>query len=105
MAIMEISVVPVGTKTPSISQFVADCVRILDERGIPYELTAMGTEVEGEVEELLRLAAQMHQAPFARGAQRVLTTIKIDDRRDKASRIKGKKEAVLTRLKEMKGQR
>ncbi len=105
MAIMEISVVPVGTKTPSISQFVADCVRILDEGGIPYELTAMGTEVEGEVEELLRLAAQMHRAPFARGAQRVLTTIKIDDRRDKASRIKGKKEAVLTRLKEMKGQR
>jgi uncharacterized protein YqgV (UPF0045/DUF77 family) len=40
----------------------------------------------------------MHEAPFTKGAKRVLTTIRIDERRDKEVRIAGKKEAVLRRL-------
>jgi uncharacterized protein YqgV (UPF0045/DUF77 family) len=40
----------------------------------------------------------MHQLPFERGAQRVLTSIKIDDRRDKQLSIQGKKEAVTEKL-------
>jgi uncharacterized protein (TIGR00106 family) len=98
MAIMEISVVPVGTESPSVSPFVAECVRIVDQLGLQYEVTSMGTEVEGDVEELLKLAAQMHRAPFLRGAQRVVTTIKIDERRDKALKIRGKKQSVLKKL-------
>ena len=102
MAIMEISVVPVGTESPSVSQFVAECVKIVDQQGLQYEVTSMGTEVEGELEELLNLAAQMHRAPFAKGAQRVITTIKVDERGDKELKITGKKQAVLKRLKERK---
>jgi uncharacterized protein (TIGR00106 family) len=100
MAIMEISVIPIGTESPSVSPFVAECVKIIAQHGLQYEVTSMGTEVEGEVEELLNVAAQMHRAPFAQGAQRVVTTIKIDERRDKELRITGKKHAVLKRLKE-----
>lgn len=100
MAIMEISVVPVGTESPSVSLFVAECVKIVEQRGLQYEITSMGTEIEGELEELLSVAAQMHSAPFSKGAQRVVTTIKIDERRDKELRITGKKQAVLTKLKE-----
>ena len=102
MAIMEISVVPIGTESPSVSHFVAECVKIVDQEGLKYEVTSMGTEVEGEVEELLRLAAQMHRVPFTKGAQRVVTTIKIDERLDKELKIAGKKEAVLKRLREMR---
>lgn len=98
MAIMEISVVPVGTQNPSMSPFVAECVRLVDQQGLKYEITSMGTEVEGAVEELLRLAGQMHRAPFGKGAQRVVTTIRIDERRDKELNIAGKKKAVLKRL-------
>jgi uncharacterized protein (TIGR00106 family) len=102
MAIMEISVIPIGTESPSVSPFVAECVKIVEQQGLPYEVTSMGTEVEGDVAALLNLAAQMHRAPFAKGAQRVVTTIKIDERRDKELRITGKKQAVLKRLKERK---
>jgi uncharacterized protein YqgV (UPF0045/DUF77 family) len=63
----------------------------------------MGTEVEGAVEDLLRLATQMHQVPFTMGAQRVVTTIRIDERRDKELGITQKKEAVLKRLRGMRG--
>ena len=44
MAIAEISVVPLGTKTPSVSQYVARAVKVLEqEKNIRYEMTAMGT--------------------------------------------------------------
>lgn len=100
MAIMEISVIPIGTESPSVSPFVAECVKIVEQQGLQYEVTSMGTEIEGEVEELLSVAAQMHSAPFSKGVHRVVTTIKIDERRDKALHMTGKRQAVLRRLKE-----
>jgi uncharacterized protein (TIGR00106 family) len=105
MAIMEISVVPIGTASTSIGPFVAACVKLVERQGLKYEVTSMGTEVEGEVDDLLTLAAQMHRSPFSQGAQRVLTTIRLDERRDKELRIAGKKASVLRRLREMGDQR
>jgi uncharacterized protein YqgV (UPF0045/DUF77 family) len=41
----------------------------------------------------------MHETPFKKGASRVVTTLKIDDRRDKRGTLSGKKEAVQSKLK------
>ncbi len=98
MAMMEISVVPIGTTTPSISDYVAGVVRLVQEAGLEYELGPMGTVVVGEIGSLLALARQMHEQPFAMGARRVATTIKIDDRRDKPLSIAGKVRAVQEKL-------
>ena len=100
MAIMEISVVPIGTPTPSLSQYVARAVQILQsEPDIKYELTAMGTIIEGDLERLLALAGRMHRSAFEAGVMRVVTTAKIDERRDKPISITGKVEAVQRILK------
>ena len=81
MAVAEISVVPIGTGSPSVSREVAGAVSVLrSEEKLKYELTAMGTIIEGDVAEILRVTGRMHQAVLDSGAQRVLTTIKIDDR-------------------------
>jgi len=40
----------------------------------------------------------MHEAPFKKGSHRVVTTIKIDDRRDKVGTLSGKKSAVRRKL-------
>lgn len=98
MAIMEISIVPIGTKDTSLSSYVADCLRVLKEEKIPYELTSMGTNIEGNLKDLIRIALKMHNIPFRKGALRVLTTIKIDDRKDKKITISGKKKAVKNKL-------
>jgi uncharacterized protein (TIGR00106 family) len=99
MAMIDISVVPVGTQSPSVSQYVAGAVRILqDEPGIKYELTAMNTIIEGDLEHLLALAQKMHQSAFKAGVKRVVTTIRIDDRRDKPLTIAGKIAAVKEKL-------
>jgi len=98
MAIMDISVLPVGTTTPSLSALVSDCVGIVASSGLRYELTSMGTQIEGDLEVLLKLAEAIHSAPFRRGIQRVVTVIKIDDRRDKDPRMDDKKQAVAEHL-------
>ena len=99
MAIIELSVVPIGTATPSLSQYVARALQIVQsEPDINYELTAMGTIIEGDLEQLLTLVGKMHQSAFDAGAVRVLTTVKIDDRRDKAVSISSKVESVKKKL-------
>ncbi len=100
MAIMEISVVPVGTGQPGISGYVRDCVKELEEagEGISYEITAMGTIVQGDVERLLELAQRMHAVPFRSGAQRVLTSIKLDERLDVEASIEQKVRSVREKM-------
>ena len=99
MAMIDISVVPVGTQSPSVSRFVAGAVKILrDEPGIKYELTAMNTIIEGDLDKLLALAQRMHRSAFDAGAKRVVTTLRIDERRDKPLTIEGKIKAVKEKL-------
>lgn len=94
MAVVEVSIIPVGTGTPSVSRYVADVLKVLEESNLKYELTAMGTIVEGDLDEILKWIRKMHEVPFREGAKRVVTTIEIDDRRDKELTIKGKVKAV-----------
>jgi len=99
MALVEISVVPLGTPTPSVSQYIAQAVKVLEgEKDIKYELTAMGTIIEGDLERVLTLVRKMHEAIFNAGITRVVTTIKIDDRRDKASSMGSKMESLRREL-------
>ena len=99
MAMIEVSIVPVGTATPSVSQYVAGALRVLEnEPGIKYELTAMNTIIEGDLEKLLALAQKMHNSAFDAGAKRVVTSIRIDERRDKPLTIEGKIKAVREKL-------
>jgi uncharacterized protein (TIGR00106 family) len=99
MAIIDISVVPVGTGSPSVSDYVAGAVKLLQkEPGVRYELTAMNTIIEGDLLKLLTLARRMHNSAFDAGARRVVTTIRIDERRDKPLTIQGKINAVKDKL-------
>ncbi|NQT05278.1 MAG: MTH1187 family thiamine-binding protein [Dehalococcoidia bacterium] len=100
MAILEISVMPLGTGTPSVSRFVAGAVKILQaEKGVKYEMSSMGTNIEGDLEQLLALARRMHRSAFDAGAQRVVTTMKIDERRDQMASIQSKVASVERELK------
>ena len=98
MVVAEISVVPLGTGSPSVSGYVAECIKVLEESGLKYEVTAMGTIVEGELTAVLTAAARMHALPFTRDVLRVVTTIRIDERRDRDLSIDGKVAAVAHRL-------
>jgi len=58
----------------------------------------MGTIIEGDLPRILEVIVLMHEVPFAKGALRVSTLIKIDDRRDKEATMEGKVQAVEEKL-------
>jgi len=93
--IAEIHVYPFGTATTSLSRYIAACIDIVRQaQDISYQITAMGTIVQGPLERVLELTQKMHEVPFAMGAKRVATTIRIDDRRDKTQTMEDKVKAV-----------
>jgi uncharacterized protein (TIGR00106 family) len=102
MAIIEVSVVPLGTATPSVSRYVAQAEKVLrGAKGVNYELTAMGTIVEGDLDNLLDLVKMMHRSVLdLPEIMRVVTTVKIDERQDKSASIAGKVAAVKKELAE-----
>jgi uncharacterized protein (TIGR00106 family) len=99
MAVVFLSITPLGTGT-SVSRYVAGVERILGATNLRHELTAMGTIIEGDLDEILAVIRKMHEHPFTEGAVRVSTFIKIDDRRDKPDHsIDGKLRSVREKLK------
>ncbi|MGM0653155.1 MAG: MTH1187 family thiamine-binding protein [Bacillota bacterium] len=100
MAIVEISIVPLGTGSTSLSPYVAACEKVLRENSgdLKYELTAMGTILEGDLDQIMTLVRRLHEVPFDQGARRVSTSIKIDDRRDRPGTIEQKVKSVEEKL-------
>jgi uncharacterized protein (TIGR00106 family) len=102
MAIVDVTVIPIGTESPSVSSYVADLQKILKqyeaEGEIRYQLTPMNTIIEGELPILFQVIQDIHESPFQQGIQRVATNIRIDDRRDKVSTMEGKLSAVQKKM-------
>ncbi len=99
MAIAEVTIAPLGTGSPSVSRYVAECHKVLaQEKGLKYQLTPMSTIIEGDLDRILEAVRKMHEVPFAAGAMRVSTSIKIDDRRDKELTMAGKIQSVEEKL-------
>jgi len=99
MAIAEVTVIPVGTGSTSLSSYVAELQRVLEKQtGIKYTLTSMSTIIEGQLEDIFAAIRAIHEAPFQSGAMRVSTSIKIDDRRDQESSSEQKLRSVREKL-------
>lgn len=98
MALMEISVVPLGTGQTGVGEYVADIISYLSRQDLPHKLTDMGTIIEGEIDQLLEVAKILHELPFQKNVWRVVTHISIDDRRDKKIHLEDKIKSVTQRL-------
>ncbi len=91
MPVMEMKVIPLGTPTASVSEFLVPVVRILkQEQDFKYHITSMGTIIEGpSLETLYVLAAKIHQAVLVH-ADRVVVFLEVDERKDKVLSMDGK---------------
>ncbi len=98
MAIVAVSISPVG-EGASVSAHVAAALAVVrDQDRVRWRLDPMFTTLEGDVEEIFALVRRMQEAVFAAGAVRVGTVIKIDERRDREVRMEEKVHAVEQRL-------
>jgi len=90
MVVVEINIIPLGVGT-SVSSYLVSPLKKIIESGVKYEITPMSTVFEVEsVEEALKIAREAHEATFSAGVKRVVTTIRIDDRRDREGRMEEK---------------
>ncbi|MCM8901134.1 MTH1187 family thiamine-binding protein [Caldicoprobacter algeriensis] len=83
MPVLDISIVPVGTGQPSFSSYVAEACRLIEQHGLKYQITPTGTVIEGNLDQLMNVARQIHSIPFQMGAERVITSMTIDERHDR----------------------
>jgi uncharacterized protein (TIGR00106 family) len=99
--IAEIKIYPFGTGA-SVSHIVAACVNVLGKTtDVSYQVTPMATIVQGSLDRILELVKEMHELPFSQGTQRVVTSISIDDRRDKSITMESKVKAVKDKIQDL----
>jgi len=100
MAIVAVSIAPVG-EGASVAPFVAEAIRVLrDQDVVRWELGPMFTTLEGDLGAIFALVQRMQEAVFAKGARRISTVLKIDERRDRVVRMEDKVAAVEERLRD-----
>jgi uncharacterized protein (TIGR00106 family) len=99
LAIAEITIVPIGTASTSLSSYVADIYQVLEKQdGVEFQMTPMSTIIEGPLDRVIEVIRILHEVPFTKGAQRVSTSIKLDDRRDKSASTSQKMKSVADKL-------
>jgi uncharacterized protein (TIGR00106 family) len=92
MVLLEFAMVPAG-KDGGYSPYVARLLDIIDNSGLPYQFTPMGTILEGEWEQVMAVVSACYQA-LSVDCERIGVNIKIDARAGAGSRIKDKVTAV-----------
>ena len=96
MVLLEFAMAPAGQGT-SLSAFVARSLDIIDKSGVPYQLTPMGTILEGEWDQVMGVVSACYQAMSA-DCERVGVHIKIDARTGAGGRLRSKVESVEQKL-------
>jgi uncharacterized protein (TIGR00106 family) len=82
----QVSITPVGTGEET-KELIAKTLKIIEKSELDYQLTSMGTIIEGEWDEVIFLIKKCHDE-IKNFADRVVTNIVIDDRKDMKNRLK-----------------
>ena len=85
-------------KGESLSRYVARAVKIIQDSGLPYEMTAMGTSIEGEWEAVSAVVDKCFRE-LQKDSDRVYLALKADYRKGPGGRLKSKVDSVKSKLK------
>jgi uncharacterized protein (TIGR00106 family) len=96
MVLLEFSMAP-GGKGESVSEYVARILDVIDQSGVPYQLTPMGTILEGDWAEVMGVVTACFEA-LKTDCSRIGVHLKVDYRAGPGGRLKSKTERVEQRL-------
>ncbi len=89
--VVSLAVVPLGTCSPSVGEYVKRVTAVIKAAGLKYRTGAGFTDIEIDTyDQLTQLLAKIEEALREMGVQRILYTIKIDRRMDKELSIEEK---------------
>lgn len=86
----EFQVVPIGSGV-SVRHEIARVVEILKGCGFLLETHASGTNIEGNLTDILAAVEKVHAALHADGAVRLVSYLKLETRTDKMPTLAGKR--------------
>jgi len=99
VATADLTVIALGRPDASASAYIAEIQRRLAAQDrVRYVMHAMGTSLQGTVEDVLDVVRELHGVPFELGVPRVYTVLKLDERRDREQTLEDKVESVRRRL-------
>ena len=99
MATADVTVIAIGREGASAGDVIAEIQRRLARQNrVSFEMHAMGTSLEGSVEDILALVGEVHAVPFELGIPRVYTVLKLDQRNDREQSLADKVRSVEERL-------
>jgi len=94
MIISQLSIAPVG-KGSSVSRYVKLVIETLEKENVKFETNAMATVIEtNDLDTLFSVVKKAHNAVIESGAKRVITELKIDDRKDKNATTESKLRSI-----------
>jgi uncharacterized protein (TIGR00106 family) len=88
MVLLDFSMTPLG-KGESVSPYVARCLEVIAASGLEYPLPAMGTPLEGDLDQVLAVVRRCFEA-LQPDCDRISCSIKIDYRKGPAGRLESK---------------
>ena len=89
-ATAELQVIPVGDGV-SVRQQVMQIVELLQGRNFILETHAAGTNIEGELTDILAVVEQIHETLHKEGSVRLISYLKLETRTDKVPTLAGKR--------------
>lgn len=95
--IVDFCIIPLGADT-SLSRYIAECQRLLQDAKLEYSLHAYGTNIEGEWETVMAAVKLCHMRVHEMGAPRISSTLKIATRIDREQSMQDKVRSVETLL-------
>lgn len=96
--IVDLCVVPLGVGV-SVSNYIAECEKIIKAAGLKSQLHAYGTNIEGEWDAVFAAIKRCHEKIHDMGAPRITTTIKLGTRTDRHQTMNDKVQSVEQKLK------
>lgn len=91
--IVDLSIFPLA-KELSLSPYVARVVGVIKRSGLAHQLGPMGTAIEGEWDEVMRVVDACYRE-LERDCDRIYLLIKVDAKKGRSGGIQGKVESVL----------
>lgn len=92
MVLVEFAMFPTD-KGESVSAFVSQVINYIDNSGLEYKLTPMGTIIEGEWEQVISVITGCFKILEAQ-SNRIYSTIKVDYRKSDSSRMNSKTDKI-----------
>lgn len=96
MVLLEFAMTPTG-KGESFTEHVARILDVIDRSGVTYQLTPMGTILEGGFDDVMKVVGDCFRA-LERDCPRIGMNLKMDYRAGNASRLESKIASVEQQL-------